>query len=1073
MRALAILLLCFACGGAARGDGQAKGWLGAAVEDLPAEEAAKTHGVKVAEVTAGGPAAKAGIETGDIILSLDRVEVEDKAGFEADLAAKAPGTEIKLSVRRGASEKRLAVTLGAQPVEQVRAEPKDVPILQLDSGGHMANINGVAFTPDGKFVVSAGDDKVIRIWDWRAGKTVRTIRGQSGPGQEGKIYAMALSPDGKWLAAGGWFAPGHGLKDDEVGTIRLYDFKSGELKALLKGHTNVVHGLAFSPNGKKLISGSGDETAIIWDIESGQLLQRLSGHGGNVTAVAFNRDGSRIATASDRTIRLWNEGGGLLVNLQGHTDRVQSVAFSPADDIIASTGFDETLKLWNFQGQLLRSQDTKCVWHLSFDPSGKFIVCDKGGLYEASSGKLLIEHKLDSGNSRAAAFSPDSDWAVSGDSLRHRTYVWDAKTGRDESILHGSARTTWALGFSADGCWLAWGNRMRRSAWDSDDVNDYGDLEFEIGLPCDRKSIGDPRRFLGPSTKYIKPITKIGKVSLKLESQYTDSESKDNRNLLKVMAGTDVVAILDADKHGFRHQAYTFTPDGSTVLSGGANGSFTAYSAATAEAREFTGHVGYVWAVAVTPDGRLAASGADDGTINLWNLKTRELIVSFYYGTDGEWVMWTPQGYYAGSPGAGEIVGWQINRGPDKAADYATAGQLRQRLHRPDIVAKAIALASAEEAVRTSHGTEFKLSDLLGHPAPQLRILSPAPGSTVKTPGVKVKIALGETADPVEQIRIQVNSRNIGDWFGYGPGEHPLDIPLVDKGKNTIVITAKNKTGWSKLQEGTLTLINEAPGEPVKKRGTLYILAAGVSKYPGVQGRCKPAPDCDLGFTGKDASAFADIMEQRLGAFHKRVVRRVLVNDGKSDGLPNRVNIEDELGSLWNNATDDDTVAIFLSGHGVNEGGNYYFLPTDAASANGSFRSSSVVSWRIVAEKLDATRGRRLVFLDSCHAAGGYNELLGDEATYANILAYSAAKSDQRSWESWKYGHGIFTQAILDGLAGAADLNHDGHVDTEELDAYLKKRVPELAAQLEQKPQQDPQFFKARDAESYTLAAFK
>ena len=78
------------------------------------------------------------------------------------------------------------------------------PILQLDTGGHMALIKGLAFTPDGKFIVSASNDKVIRVWDWRAGKTVRTIRGQSGPGQEGKIYAMALSPDGRWLAMGGW-----------------------------------------------------------------------------------------------------------------------------------------------------------------------------------------------------------------------------------------------------------------------------------------------------------------------------------------------------------------------------------------------------------------------------------------------------------------------------------------------------------------------------------------------------------------------------------------------------------------------------------------------------------------------------------------------------------------------------------------------------------------------------------------------------------------------------------------------------------------------------------------------------
>ena len=77
---------------------------------------------------------------------------------------------------------------------------EDWPILQLDTGGHMAVIRGLAFTPDGKFIVSASDDKVIRVWDWRVGKTVRTIRRQSGPGQEGTSTPWHYRP----MAAGSW-----------------------------------------------------------------------------------------------------------------------------------------------------------------------------------------------------------------------------------------------------------------------------------------------------------------------------------------------------------------------------------------------------------------------------------------------------------------------------------------------------------------------------------------------------------------------------------------------------------------------------------------------------------------------------------------------------------------------------------------------------------------------------------------------------------------------------------------------------------------------------------------------------
>src|SRR5215831_9021662 len=116
------------------------------------------HGVIVTRRAAGAPAEKAGLEAGDVIVNLDRMLVEDKAGFEADLSAKVPGTEIKLIVRRGASEKRLTVVLAAEPKPVPGAEA--LPILQLDTGGHMARISDVAFTPDGEFIVSAGDDTV-------------------------------------------------------------------------------------------------------------------------------------------------------------------------------------------------------------------------------------------------------------------------------------------------------------------------------------------------------------------------------------------------------------------------------------------------------------------------------------------------------------------------------------------------------------------------------------------------------------------------------------------------------------------------------------------------------------------------------------------------------------------------------------------------------------------------------------------------------------------------------------------------------------------------------------------------
>src|SRR5262249_18474632 len=140
---------------------------------------------------------------------------------------------------------------------------------------------------------------------------------------------------------------------------------------------------------------------------------------------------------------------------------------------------------------------------------------------------------------------------------------------------------------------------------------------------------------------------------------------------------------------GYYHIVYSFSPDGRTIISGSSNGVLTAFDLNGRRLGEFVGHEGDIWALAPSPDGRMLISGSADQTVRVWNLATRELIVTLFNGSDGAWVMWTPQGYYTGSPGADTIVGWQINKGSDKAAEYVSADQLRDRFFRPDIVERA------------------------------------------------------------------------------------------------------------------------------------------------------------------------------------------------------------------------------------------------------------------------------------------------------------------------------------------------------------------------------------------------
>jgi WD40 repeat protein len=156
-------------------------------------------------------------------------------------------------------------TITSQKKEMKAHKPKTLEaILKLDTKGHTGLIRDIIITKGGE-LISASDDKTIRVWDIESGKEKRKILGEVGAGSEGMIYAIALSSDERYLAAGG-FLNSHG--NYEYGNIRIYNYKCGKLLKVLKSHTNIVNDLFFSNDDKFLISGSGDKTAKIWSVEN-------------------------------------------------------------------------------------------------------------------------------------------------------------------------------------------------------------------------------------------------------------------------------------------------------------------------------------------------------------------------------------------------------------------------------------------------------------------------------------------------------------------------------------------------------------------------------------------------------------------------------------------------------------------------------------------------------------------------------------------------------------------------------------------------------------------------------------
>lgn len=215
--------------------------------------------------------------------------------------------------------------------------------------GHTAGVVAVAFSPDGQQLASASRDMTARIWDTRTGEELQALTGHAG-----YVVDVSYSPDGRYLAAAASFRPfkmgSRTIVLDEPGEITLWDVATSEKLHTLKGHTDAIIDVAFSPDSRSLASASRDKTARLWDIDSGETMKTLAHHTDGVVSVAFSPNGRRLATASfenNGTVRLWNPHTGReTLLLTADRSGALCVTFSPDNRWLVTGGYS-AVTLWD------------------------------------------------------------------------------------------------------------------------------------------------------------------------------------------------------------------------------------------------------------------------------------------------------------------------------------------------------------------------------------------------------------------------------------------------------------------------------------------------------------------------------------------------------------------------------------------------------------------------------------------------------------------------------------------------------------------------------------------------------
>lgn len=938
--------------------------------------------------------------------------------------------------------------------------PDRLPILRIEPGTHSAQIWRVGADTQCRLLATGSQDKTVRLWAMPEGKLLRTQRLPIAQHNEGMVFAVAVSPDGQLVAAGGWDGARTAKGDNGV---YVFDSATGAVMRRLGSFSNIVVHVAFSPDGSRLAVALGGAGLRVLDVASGRELMADPDYGGvNSNGVSFGKDGSLFAVGLDGQVRRYG------------TDMKRSARVTTAGG--------------------------KSPYSVEVDPAGRRLVI---GYTDTTAVDIYDATTLDrigtadvagltNGNLGSVAWSRDGERFFAAGTARDQSFRYlfrswsrDGKrigadvTAPGSSTILSLARCGDRIAYSTAGpaFGLLQPNGTAVTLSRSRTVDMRGKLENAFMASDDGKRV----RFGLDEGSRESVVFDLGRAALgdgarasaELVAPRTDGLAVTGWNATSKPRLAEKLILLSPNDIS---RSLAVRPDKAGFVLG------TDYRVQAIDAKGTTRWKvdvpGGAWGLNLARGGELVLAALLDGTVRWYRWSDgKELLALFVDRESKAWVAWTPQGYYSASPGGEELIGWHVNRGWEQPADFFPAARFRDTYARPDIVERILDTMDEAEAVRGANaGRPGKVEParaVADQLPPVITILAPVAGSTVSGDSIRIDyIARSPSGLPIDAVEALIDGRPASSPRGFGDRENfaadalrrcltetrgfgrieggvqgcrgSLEVRLPP-GSSEVGLFARSGALAGDVVKIRLSRAGVATADELLKP-KLYALVVGISTYGNVA--------YNLGYAAKDARDFAAALMNQKGGLYSEVTLRTL-----PDMEATARNIRGGLDWLTKQVTSRDVGLVYLAGHGVvDERERFYFLAADSDKAE---LRATAVPREDIQDALNALAGKALLFLDACHAAavsGGSKTRGGvdinavvNEFTRSErgVVVFTASTGRQLSQENSAWGNGAFTKAVIEGLGlpgkkALADLRGDGKITTSALDYYVSERVKAL-----------------------------